>query len=431
MRKISRVLIVGNGGRERAFEWRLKADNPRLDVLMVPAGDPQDILAYAKEEEVAFTIVGPEAPLARGIVNIFHAANMPIFGPTKFAARIESSKAFAKELMRNKNVPTPEAVICHTREQALNTIAEQGEGPLVIKADGLCAGKGVYVCANQREAADAVDKLMVNKTMGDAGNCVLVEECVEGQEFSLMVATDGLNAFVLGSAVDYKRLHDGNVGPNTGGMGSYSPVPWLAFSDEVYLLQKTVYPVLEGLRHLGYPYTGVLYVGGIKTVNGFKVLEYNCRFGDPETQVLLPRLPHGEFLDLLIATTTSNGLRDLRVRPHNTAAVTLTLAAGGYPGTPERDKEVTGLNEARRLGALILEASTRHEEGRVFTNGGGRVIYVIGQDAGGRIEVARRKAYAAASRIQFEGMQVRSDIAAPDLAEAELPRPEAGARELV
>lgn len=426
MRKISRVMIVGNGGRELAFQWRLKQDDPRLDVLMVPAGDPKDLLAYAREEEVGFTIVGPEAPLAKGIVDLFNEANMPIFGPTQAMARIESSKAFAKRLMQGNSIPTADAYIFTDPDLAYKFLDTEGERPYAVKADGLCAGKGVYICRTAAEARDAVKALMTDRSMGDAGKTILIEECLEGPECSVFALCDGESAIILGSAVDYKRLRDGNVGPNTGGMGSYSPVSWLSRSDEEYILERIIKPIV---RLIGY--RGLLYAGLMKTVHGFKVLEFNCRFGDPETQALLPRIPQGEFLNLLRATVEEGGLGDLQVRPHNTAVVCLTLAAGGYPGTPERDKEVGGLDQARRLGAIVLEASTRHEGKKVFTNGGGRVIYVIGQDLSGNLQKAAGKAYAAAAWISFEGRQLREDIAAPDLSEASLPSSEAGERELV
>jgi phosphoribosylamine--glycine ligase len=396
-----RVLILGSGGREHALAWKI-AQSEALEELHAAPGNPgiarlarchplrvddvEGLLGLCREREIDLVVIGPEAPLVAGVADHLRRAGVTVFGPSAEAARIEGSKSFAKEVMASAGVPTAEPAEAHA--------------PCVVKADGLAGGKGVFVCRTQEEADLALTQA---RALGDA---VVVEELLEGEEVSLFVLTDGVEAMPLAPAQDFKRLRDGDEGPNTGGMGSYSPPPFLR-PDEIEELVNLVHrPVLAELAERGSPFVGLLYAGLMLTDDGPRVLEFNCRFGDPETQAILPRL-EGDFLGALAgAAEGALGGLDLSVGPE--AAVSVVLAARGYPETPEPGVELQGLDEAEETGALVFHAGTARRDGRVFS-AAGRVLNVTG--TGESVLEARERAYAAVDLIDFPGAQYRRDIA--------------------
>jgi phosphoribosylamine---glycine ligase len=397
-----KVLVVGSGGREHALAWKI-AQSESLDELHAAPGNPgiaqlaschpiraddvEGLLGLCRQYQLDLVVVGPEAPLVVGIADRLRAAGATVFGPSEAAARIEGSKSFAKEVMHAAGVPTA---------------LELGEAraPCVVKADGLAGGKGVFVCRTQEEADLALEQALA---LGDA---VVVEELLEGEEVSLFVLTDGVAALPLAPAQDFKRLRDDDDGPNTGGMGSYSPPPFLA-PDEVDELVDLVHrPVLAELAARGAPFVGLLYAGLMLTEDGARVLEFNCRFGDPETQAILPRLA-GDFLGALArAAEGALGGADLSAGPE--AAVSVVLAAAGYPEAPQVGMPIRGLREAEEIGAIVFHAGTALREGELVS-AGGRVLGVTG--LGGSIAEARDKAYAAAELIDLPGAQYRRDVA--------------------
>lgn len=416
-----KVLLVGGGGREHALAWRLATDDPSIRIVAAPgnpgiaahaecvalaATDVDGLLRLARELRPDFTLVGPEAPLAAGIVDAFRAAGQPIFGPTKAAAEIETSKAIAKDVMRAASVPTARCVVCTDVRRAKAAAREFG-APVVIKASGLAAGKGVIVCNTLDEAVGAIDDMLVGNAFGDAGREVLVEEFMTGEELSVLTLCDGVTALPLVAAQDHKRLLDGDRGPNTGGMGAYAPVS-LATPALIEQVQREILqPTLGELAARGRPFTGCLYAGLMLTPTGPKVVEFNCRFGDPETQVVLPttKLTHG-FADILAAIARGERLPAGVRADADGAALTTVLAAQGYP-----EKPATGAAIAipADLGAdvLVFHAGTR-AAGPMTTVSGGRVLAVTGR--GRTLADARRRSLEVARRIEFAGRQFRSDI---------------------
>jgi phosphoribosylamine--glycine ligase len=397
-----KVLIVGSGGREHALAWKI-AQSERLEELHAAPGNPgiaglgrchpirvddvEGLLGLCREHEIDLVVVGPEAPLVAGIADELRRAGVAVFGPGGEAARIEGSKAFAKEVMRAAGVPTAAEI-------------PEPRAPCVVKADGLAAGKGVFVCRTETEADFAREQAR------SLGGRVLVEELLEGEEVSLFVLTDGAEALALAPAQDFKRLLDGDQGPNTGGMGSYSPVPFLA-RDEIDDLVDLVHrPVIAELARRNAPFVGLLYAGLMLTDDGPRVLEFNCRFGDPETQAILPRL-EGDFLGAL-AGAAAGALDGIELAAGPEAAVTVVLAAAGYPDAPEPGNEIEGIEEAESGGALVFQAGTAVREGRLVS-AGGRVLDVTG--LGSSIAEARAHAYEAIERIHFPGAHYRRDIA--------------------
>ncbi len=392
---------MGSGGREHALAWKI-AQSEALEELHAAPGNPgiarlarchplrvddvEGLLGLCREREIDLVVIGPEAPLVAGVADHLRRAGVTVFGPSAEAARIEGSKSFAKEVMASAGVPTAELAEAH--------------GPCVVKADGLAGGKGVFVCRTQEEADLALTQA---RALGDA---VVVEELLDGEEVSLFALTDGVEAVPLAPAQDFKRLRDGDEGPNTGGMGSYSPPPFLR-PDEIEELVNLVHrPVLAELAERGSPFVGLLYAGLMLTDDGPRVLEFNCRFGDPETQAILPRL-EGDFLGALAgAAEGALGGLDLSVGPE--AAVSVVLAARGYPEAPETGVELQGLDEAEETGALVFHAGTASRDGRVLS-AGGRVLNVTG--TGDSVSEARERAYAAVELIDFPGAQYRRDIA--------------------
>jgi phosphoribosylamine--glycine ligase len=417
-----KILVVGGGAREHALVWKLAGEPSVTAVLCAPGnpgiagigrciaadvGDVATLLEIAVREKVDLTVVGPELPLSLGIVDLFAANHLAIIGPTKSAAALESSKAFAKDFMQRHRVPTARFEICDSATAAQTVIASGTLGyPVVLKADGLAAGKGVVIADDRAAAERAVRLAMIDRRFGTAGDRLVLEEFLVGEEASYFVLADETAFAPLSSAQDHKRILDGDRGPNTGGMGAFSPTPRMTAEVERRVVSEIVQPVLNGMAREARPFRGFLYIGLMLTAAGPKVVEFNVRLGDPEAQVLLPRLD--EDLSLLLGAACKGVLpsRPARFRPEPHVGV--VLAAGGYPDTVETDKTISGLEDAAAVDdALVFHAATRRLDGRLVT-AGGRVLTVVGRGSGFReaIDVA----YRAASHIRFEGMQWRSDI---------------------
>ena len=418
---MTRLLVVGSGGREHALVRALMRSPQRPELLATPgnagiardhvecldagAEDVDAIVRAARDREVDLVVVGPEAPLVAGLVDALGEAGIRAFGPTAEAARIEGSKSYAKDLMRAVGVPTAAHTVFRDRDEALAHVA-CASYPAVLKADVLAAGKGVIIAADEREAREAVDVFFTERRFGETE--VMIEEFLDGEELSLLALCDGERAVPLAPAQDYKRIHDGDQGPNTGGMGSYSPVPGID-SEHAQVLARTVHqPIVDELRRRGTPYHGVLYAGLMMTANGPKTLEFNCRFGDPETQAVLPRL-RSDLLGLLEAATRPGGLEGAEPEWSDQWAVTVVLASRGYPESSSKGDEISGLGEPDSLEVEVLHAGTAERGGATVT-AGGRVLSVTG--LGDTPAEARERAYAAAERIEFDGKQMRTDIAA-------------------
>ena len=416
------ILVIGGGGREHALAWALAGaasvdavvtapGNPGTSDLgrnePVEATDPVAVADLAERLGADLVVVGPEAPLVAGVVDELLRREIPAFGPTAAAARIEGSKAFAKEIMEAAGVPTGGAVATTSVEEAAAALERFGP-PYVVKADGLAAGKGVRICATLDEARGAVDDALVQGIFGAAGARVVIEEFLAGPERSVFGVCDGTDVVLLESAQDYKRARDGDAGPNTGGMGAYSPVPGFALADVGHLEDLLFRPVLRELAARGTPYRGLLYAGLVDTADGPKLLEFNARFGDPESQAILPRLA-SDLGDLLSAAAVGS-VGDVEVAWRDEAAVTVVLASGGYPGSYPTGVPIAGVDDARSLaGVEVFHAGTREHDGRLVTDGG-RVLAVTALGQG--VADARSRAYEAAGRIAFDGAHRRSDIAA-------------------
>jgi phosphoribosylamine--glycine ligase len=414
-----RILLLGSGGREHAIGWKLRQSpligaliscpgNPGLGelgelVADVSPTDPEGVVALARDRSIDLVVVGPEAPLAAGVADALSEAGIAVFGPTASAARLESSKAFAKEIMTEAGVPTAEYGEYTDPEEAYARL-ESSDGPYVVKADGLAAGKGVLVTEDLTAAKGWVDVCLAGR-FGEAGSTVVIEDHLDGAEVSVFFICNGDTAVPLEPARDYKRLLDGDIGPNTGGMGSYSPVHDV---DDYFIRWTQTHvaePTLAALAARGVPYTGFLYVGLMLTDDGPKVLEFNCRLGDPETQALMPRL-ETDLLELLHAAA-HDSLEGAEMSWSDSFAVDLVLASPGYPDNPETGLSIIGIDHVTE--ALVFHAGTAVVDGRLVTKGG-RVVNVVG--IGETLTEARSDAYAAANLIQFRGKQVRSDIAA-------------------
>jgi len=417
-----KILVIGGGAREHALAWKLSRE-PDVDSVICAPGNPgiasaarclpadvsapRELLAIAEAQAVDLTVVGPELPLSRGVVDVFAAAGRAIVGPTKAAAALEWSKAFAKDFMARHRVPTAAFRICESADEALTTI-RRGEFtfPLVLKADGLAAGKGVVIAEDAATAEAVVSAMMIDRRFGDAGSRVVLEEFLVGQEASYFVLADGTNFVQLGSAQDHKRIFDDDLGPNTGGMGAFAPSPLITEEMSHRVCDEIVLPVLAGMDHEGNPYRGFLYVGLMLTADGPKVIEFNVRFGDPEAQVVLPMLD--EDLAWLLGEAATGALPSRPARFRREPHVGVVLAAGGYPDAPETGKAIDGVAAAGDVpGAIVFHAGTAKREGRLVT-AGGRVLTVVGRSR--TFKDAIDTAYAAASRIHFDGMQYRRDI---------------------
>ncbi len=416
-----KVLIVGSGGREHALAWKLR-QSPQVDAIFCAPGNagteelgtnvelsPNDsagLVRFARENGIGLTVVGPDDSLARGLVDAFEKENLRIFGPTKSAARLEWSKVFAKQLMRKKGIPTAMAGVFDESRKATR-FAEKLHYPIVIKADGLAAGKGVVIAPDAAAATETIADMIDRGRFGAAGAQVLIEEFLEGWECSLHVLLAGDQYQVLGAACDHKRLNDGNTGPNTGGMGAYSPPANWDEALEQQFHEKIMHPLLRGLRDEKIHFSGLLFPGLMIRDGRPHVLEFNCRFGDPETQVILPRL-QGDLLPLLEATIDGR-VKDLKIEMDQRPALTVVMASAGYPGNVQAGKKISGLEAAAEMeGVHIFHAGTRRKGGDVYSIGG-RVLAVTA--LGDTIVAARDRAYEAVGKIHFEGCHYRRDIA--------------------
>ncbi len=418
-----RVLLVGSGAREHAIAWKLR-QSPRLSDLFVAPGnagtagiatnldvkasDVEGVAALAKELRIELVVVGPEDPLDRGLVDRLAAEGIAAFGPTRAAARIESSKAFSKRLMIDHGIPTARSATFTSRTEA-SSYAESRSGPLVVKADGLSAGKGVFVCETTEEALEAIELMMGEEAaFGEAGRTVVIEERLSGREVSAHAFTDGVSVAPMPFACDYKRALDGNEGPNTGGMGAYSPPMWLDESLEPFIHERVTEAAVRAMEAEGVPYKGVLYPGVMVTEEGPKVLEFNCRMGDPEMQVLLPRLK-SDLLEICWAVA-NNRLSECEIRWSTDACVGVVMASGGYPGDYATGFDVAGLG-ALDPDVLVFHAGTALGENGSVVTAGGRVLTVAATAPS--LAEARAKVYRNVQRIHFTRAHYRRDVAAP------------------
>jgi len=416
------ILIVGNGGREHALAWKI-AQSPRADRVFVapgnagtaadaenvdiPGGDIVRLVEFARQNAVGLTVIGPEAPLAAGIVDAFQAAGLRVFGPSKAAAELEGSKVFCKNLLRHADVPTADFRSFQDIKAAVTFLKNRDDAPVVVKADGLAAGKGVIVCQNRDEALAAVERIAAKKEFGEAGNQLVIEERLQGEEASVLALTDGHTLLTMPACQDHKPAHDGDVGPNTGGMGAYCPTPLVTDELLAKVEEKILVPTVHQLKRSRRPFCGVLYAGLMVTSQGVKVLEYNVRFGDPECQPLLMRLK-SDLVDLLEATV--DGRLDQIAPPEwdPRPAVCVVMASEGYPGKYERGQPIRGLEEAAKLTDVkVFHAGTATNDGQVVTDGG-RVLGVTA--LGGTISGAKLQAYTAVKCIRFSGGWCRKDI---------------------
>jgi phosphoribosylamine--glycine ligase len=417
-----RILVVGSGGREHTLAWKL-AQSPQVDQLFAAPGnggtaeiaenvpisdtDVPALVAFARKECIDLTVAGPEAPLVAGLVDAFDEAGLRAFGPTTAAAQLEGSKAFSKRFMIEEGIPSGVGAIFTDYDAALAYLRTQ-KAPIVVKASGLAAGKGVAVCATMEEAEKALHKAMVERVFGAAGDEVLIEDCLAGEEASLLAFSDGKTVAPMIPARDYKRVGDGDAGPNTGGMGCYAPSPYLPPELIEEARVRVLQPTVDGMRRRGMPYVGILYAGLMLTARGMRVLEFNCRFGDPETQVLLPLLEN-DLVDILLACVEGR-LDEIEVRWKPAHTICVVKASGGYPGAYEKGKVITGVAEADALpDTVVFHAGTKLVNGKLVT-AGGRVLAVT--SVGDTLAEARARAYAGVALIDFEGAQNRSDIAA-------------------
>jgi phosphoribosylamine---glycine ligase len=418
-----KLLVIGSGGREHALAWKL-AQSPRVQKVFVAPGnggtatadgienlpltDFADLIAFCQHEKIGFTVVGPEAPLAAGIVDAFRAAGLRIFGPTQAAAQLESSKDYAKQFMARHGIPTAKFAT-FTEAAAAHAYIDAEGAPIVIKADGLAAGKGVVVAQTVDEAHAAVDMMLAGNVFGEAGARVVIEECLIGEEASFMVMADGEHTLTLATSQDHKRLLDGDRGPNTGGMGAYSPAPVVTPEVHARALREVIRPVINGMKAEGIPFTGFLYAGLMITPEGrIGTLEFNCRMGDPETQPIMMRLK----TDLvgLMEAAIDGRLDQVEAEWDRRVALGIVLAAAGYPDAPRKGDVITGLPAAINTAsdsAMVFHAGTTLEGGQVQVSGG-RVLCVTA--LGDSVKQAQQQAYAAAEGIHFDGCQMRRDI---------------------
>ncbi|MGA9174099.1 MAG: phosphoribosylamine--glycine ligase [Thermoactinomyces sp.] len=416
-----KVLVIGGGGREHALVWKLAQSAKVKKIYCAPGNggiaaqaecvpieptDVEGLVQFAKEKGVDLTVVGPEAPLLLGIVDRFESEGLLIFGPNREAAKLEGSKRFAKEIMQKYKIPTASFRSFTDPLEAKRYVREQG-APIVVKADGLAAGKGVVVARSVEEAEQAIADAMEKKVFGEAGQEVVIEEYLSGPEFSLMAFMDGTTIKPMVVAQDHKPVYDDNQGPNTGGMGAYSPVPQIPPRMVEQAIETILLPMTAALKNEGIEYKGVLYAGLMLTEQGPKVIEFNARFGDPETQVILPRL-QTDLFDILTAVIGGH-LADVHIKWIDQAAVCVILAAGGYPGAYEKGNPIAGINGQERNDIIVFHSGTKRESGQMVTNGG-RVLGITALGKG--LQEAREKVYQQIEQISFKDMHYRTDIAA-------------------
>ena len=414
-----KILVVGSGGREHALAWKL-AQSKRIQIVMVAPGnggtasdqrlknvpitDPKQLADFAEQEHIALTIVGPEAPLAAGIVDLFRERGLKIFGPTQRAAQLEASKDFAKSFMLRHGIPTANSQTFADVAAAHQYVDQQG-APIVIKADGLAAGKGVVVAMTLDEAHQAVDMMLADNRLGDAGARVVIEEFLEGEEASFIVMVDGSNVLPLATSQDHKRLRDNDQGPNTGGMGAYSPAPIVTPQLHARVMREIILPTVQGMAKEGEPYTGFLYAGLMIDAQGNpKTLEFNCRMGDPETQPIMARLKTD--LVTVIEHAVNGTLKDIELDWDRRTALGVVLAAAGYPDAPRKGDVISGIPEESE-DSVTFHAGTIIDSGALKT-AGGRVLCVVG--LGDSVRVAQKHAYETVEKVRFDGMQFRHDI---------------------
>ncbi|MGD9646151.1 MAG: phosphoribosylamine--glycine ligase [Pirellulales bacterium] len=417
-----KVLVIGSGGREHALAWKL-AQSPRVDRVFVAPGNagtaseaenvdisPTDfarLIKFVRQNDIGLTVVGPEQPLAAGIVDAFAAEKLRIFGPSKAAAELEGSKSFCKNLLRQADVPTADYHVFRGHESATTYLIDREDRPIVVKADGLAAGKGVFVCQNRDDALEAVRRIARDKEFGAAGNHIVIEDRLEGEEASVMAITDGRTIVTLPPAQDHKRAGDGDTGPNTGGMGAYSPAPRVTPELLALIEERMLVPTVHAMKRNRRPFRGVLYAGIMLTNQGPRVLEYNARFGDPECQALLMRL-NSDLLDLLEAAVDGQLDRLDTVEWNPDPAVCVVMASRGYPGNYERGLPIRGLDAAAAVpGVKVFHAGTATSQGQIVTDGG-RVLGVTA--TGPSISAAKLQAYTAVKAIRWDGAWCRKDI---------------------
>ena len=415
------ILLIGSGGREHALAWKL-SQSKHTDKLYAVPGNPgianfaecisgvsvednDAIVALAKEKNIGLVVVGPEVPLVNGVVDALTAAGIKAFGPTKDAAELEGSKVYAKVVMRRYKIPTARSEVFGDPSRA-HVYVRQMRQPFAIKADGLAAGKGVILTKTADEAIEAIDLLMNQKAFGDAGNRVVIEEFMEGEEASLLCFTDGKTICPMISSQDHKRAYDGDKGPNTGGMGTYAPAPVMTDKMVQETYDKILLPTIQAMEKEGKPYKGCLYAGLMITADGPKVVEFNARFGDPETQVVLPLL-NSDLVDIMVACADGT-LAEQQVEWAKEAAVCVVMAAGGYPKAYNKGDAITGLDDAKAVGCQVFHAGTAHKNGQIVTDGG-RVLGVVAKAAD--VRAAVDKAYAGVEKIAFKDAFYRKDIA--------------------
>ena len=415
-----RILVIGSGGREHALAWKL-ARSPQISQVFIAPGnggtakvgqnvpiaatDISGLVSFARQEQTDLTVVGPEVSLVAGLVDAFNAAGLHAFGPTRSAAQLEGFKAFSKRFMIEEGIPTANAAIFRDHAAA-QAYLRQVELPVVVKANGLAAGKGVIICPTMQEAEAALQQVMVERAFGEAGDECLIEDCLQGEEVSLLAFCDGKTIMPMIPARDYKRVGDGDQGLNTGGMGGYAPSPYLPPTLVQEIMARVLRPVVDGMQRRGTPYVGVLYAGLMLTDLGPRVLEFNCRFGDPETQSLMPLL-ESDLAEIFLACIEGR-LDQIQVHWSSDQAVCVVLASGGYPGDYASGKEIAGLEEADHIPSVVFHAGTKRQDGRLVT-AGGRVLAVT--STAPTLSQARAQVYAAVERIHFEGMHYRKDIA--------------------
>jgi phosphoribosylamine---glycine ligase len=418
------ILVIGSGGREHALVWKLHQSPQVKNIFCAPGNagieqlaslvqlkptDIKGLLKFAKEKKIDLTVVGSEQPLVEGLVDVFEENGLKVFGPSKSAAQLEGSKVFSKDFMIRYHIPTAQyRNFAASEYDAAKRYINSLNPPMVLKADGLAAGKGVIICNDRQEAHVALDEIILNKTFGDAGDKVVIEEFLKGEEASIFVLTDGERFAMLSSAQDHKRILDSDLGKNTGGMGAYAPAPIATAGIVQQVINDVVYPTLNGMKQEGFPYRGCLYIGLMITDGRIKVLEYNCRFGDPETQVVVP-LIDGDLAEIFLSIAEHN-LDPSKVKLHKATAVCVVMASQGYPDKYQSGKQIYGLENSKlEDGVVVFHAGTRKDDDKIVTSGG-RVLGVTAIGFNDELDQTIRNAYSAVGKITFDGAYYRSDI---------------------